>query len=176
MHGCYATSNLYEARRVRRKKKEDAAPNAVCSSEKTALKIGNLMVIELRKAEEEIVRWVQRTSFPDVYRALANMLPGSSKRQVRKVIQKEGSSIFKLNRKLRNGLLSVDGGLESAPIDEDLKHPFILPSHHHVGVAYPVSPQPSGPPRSRIRSLIPEGKVLGCERTFCSASHVEEMF
>lgn len=36
------------------------------------------MVIELQKAEEEIVRWVQRKSFPDVYRALANMLPGSS--------------------------------------------------------------------------------------------------
>ena len=57
------------------KKKEDAAPNAapnaVCSSEKTALRIGNLMVIELQKAEEEIVRWVQKTSFPDVYRALA---------------------------------------------------------------------------------------------------------
>ncbi|XP_067055972.1 uncharacterized protein [Acropora muricata] len=114
------------------KKKEDAAPNAVCSSEKTALRIGNLTVIELQKAEEEIVRWVQRTSFPDVYRALANMLPGSSERQVKKVIQKEGSSIFKLNLKLRNGLLSVDGRLESAPIDEDSKHPFILPSHHHV--------------------------------------------
>ena len=90
------------------------------------------MVIELQKAEEEIVRWVQRTSFPDVYRALANMLPGSSERQVKKVIQKEGSSIFKLNPKLRNGLLSVGGRLESAPIDEDSKHPFILPSHHHV--------------------------------------------
>ena len=114
------------------KKKEDAAPNAVCSSEKTALRIGNLMVIELQKAEEEIVRWVQRTSFPDVYRALANMLPGSSERRVKKVIQKEGTSIFKLNPRLRNGLLSVGGRLESAPIDEGLKHPFILPTHHHV--------------------------------------------
>ena len=37
-----------------------------------------------------------------------------------------------MNPKLRNGLLSVGGRLESAPIDEDLKHPFILPSHHHV--------------------------------------------
>lgn len=72
------------------------------------------MVIELQKAEEEIVQWVQRTSFPDVYRALANMLPGSSERQVKKVIQKEGSSIFKLNPKLRNGLLSFGGRLESA--------------------------------------------------------------
>ena len=113
-------------------KKEDAAPNAICSSDKTATRIGNLMVIELQKAEEEIVWWVQRTSLPDVCRVLANMLPGSSERQVKKVIQKEGSSIFKLNPKLRNGLLSVGGTLESAPIDEDLKHPFILPSHHHV--------------------------------------------
>ena len=60
------------------KNKEDAAPNAVCSSEKTAPRIGNLMVMELQKAEEEIVQWVQRTSFPDLYRALVNMLPGSS--------------------------------------------------------------------------------------------------
>ena len=114
------------------KKKEDAAPNVINSSAKTALRTGNLMVIELRKAEEEIIRWVQKSSFPDVYRALANMLPGSSERQVKRVIQKEGSSIYKLNPKLRNGLLSVGGRLESAPIDEDLKHPFILPSHHHV--------------------------------------------
>ena len=90
------------------------------------------MVIELQKAEEEIIRWVQKTSFPDVYRVLVNMLPGSSERQVKKVIQKEGSSIFKLNPKLRNGLLSVVGRLESAPINEDLKHSFILSSHHHV--------------------------------------------
>ena len=37
------------------KKKEDTAPIAVCSSERTALTTGNLMVIELQKAEEEIV-------------------------------------------------------------------------------------------------------------------------
>ena len=92
------------------------------------------MVIELQKAKEETVRWVQRTSFPDVYRALANMFPGSSEQQVKKVIQR-GSSIFKLNPKLRNRLLSVGGRLESAPIDGDLKHPFILPSHHHVTTA-----------------------------------------
>ena len=60
------------------------------------------------------------------------MLPGSSERQVMDVIQKEGSSIFKWNPKLKNGLLSVGGTLESAQRDEDLKHPCILPSHHHV--------------------------------------------
>lgn len=46
------------------------------------------MVIELQKAKEEIVRWVQRTSFPDVYRALANMFPGSSEQQVKKVLER----------------------------------------------------------------------------------------
>ena len=30
------------------------------------------------------------TSFPDVYRVLDNMLPGSSERQVKKVLEKEG--------------------------------------------------------------------------------------
>ena len=114
------------------KKKEDVALNDACPSGKTALETGNLMVVELQRAEEEIIRWVQKLAFPGVYRALASMLPGSSERQVKRIIQKEGSSIFKLNPKLRNGLLSVGGRLESAPIDEDLKHPFILPSHHHV--------------------------------------------
>ena len=114
------------------KKKEDTALNDACPSEKKALRIGNLMVVELQRAEEEIIRWVQKSAFPDVYKALANVMPGSSERQVKRAIQKEGSSIFKLNPKLRNGLLSVGGRLESAPIDEDLKHPFILPSHHHV--------------------------------------------
>ena len=47
------------------KKKEDAAPNAVCSSEKTALRIGNLMVIERGNssmgAENVFPRCVQST-------------------------------------------------------------------------------------------------------------------
>ena len=90
------------------------------------------MVIALQKAQEEIIRWVQKLSFPGANRALANMLPGSSERQVKRATQKEGSSIFRLNPKLRNGLLSVGRRLENASIDEDLKHPFILPSHHHV--------------------------------------------
>ena len=104
------------------------------------------------------------------------MSSGSSERQVKRVVKKEGSSIFKLNPKLRNGLLSVGGRLESAPIDEDLKHPFILPSHHHVTELIIQYHHSQGwPPWSRIRSVFPEGKVLGCERTFCSAPCVKEV-
>ena len=104
------------------------------------------------------------------------MLPGSSEWQVKRAIQKEGSSIFRLNPKLRNGLLSVGGRLENAPIDEDLRHPFILPSHHHVTellIQYHHS-KVGHLGQDRVLSSLRE-KVLDCERTFCSASHVEEM-
>ena len=78
MHGCYATSKFILSKFG--KKKEDAALNVINSSGKTALRTGNLMVIELQKAEEEIIRWVQKSSSPGVYKALINMLPGSSER------------------------------------------------------------------------------------------------
>ena len=47
-------------------------------------------------------------------------------------MKKETLSIFKLNPKLRDGLLSVGGRLENAPVDEDMKYPFILRKGHHV--------------------------------------------
>ena len=59
------------------KKKEDSALNDAFPSGKTALRIGNLMVVDLQRAVEEIIRWVQKSAFPDVYKPLANVLPGS---------------------------------------------------------------------------------------------------
>ena len=46
--------------------------------------------------------------------------------------KKEGSSILKLDPKLRGGLLSVGGRLDNALVDEDLNDPFILPQDHYV--------------------------------------------
>ena len=91
----------------------------------------------------------------------------------RKSYRKKGSSIFKLNPKLRNGLLSVGGRPESTIRFEASIYPSQSPPCHRA--AYPASPQESGPPWSRICSLIPEGKVLDCERRFCSVPHVEQM-
>ena len=94
--------------------------------------VGNLFITELQSAEEEIVRQVQKATFPKVFEALSKLSPGANERLMKKTIQKVGSSIFKLNPKLRNGLLSVGGRLQSAPADEDLKYPYILPNDHHV--------------------------------------------
>ncbi|XP_068749394.1 uncharacterized protein [Montipora capricornis] len=45
---------------------------------------------------------------------------------------KKNSSIYKLDPVLENGLLRVGGRLEHAPIENDAKHPIILPKRHHV--------------------------------------------
>ena len=94
--------------------------------------VGKLTALELQKAEEEIVRQVQKATFPRVFEALSNISPGANKRLMKKALKREGSSIFQLNPKLRNGLLAVGGRLESAPVNEDLKYPYILPNNHHV--------------------------------------------
>ena len=94
--------------------------------------VGNLSITELQRAEEEIVRQVQKATFPKVFEALSKLSPGASERLMKKTTKKVGTSIFKLNPKLRNGLLSVGGRLQSAPVDEDLKYPYILPNDHHV--------------------------------------------
>lgn len=94
--------------------------------------VGKLTALELQKAEEEIVRQVQKATFPKVFEALSNIPPGANKRLMKKALKREGASIFQLNPKLRNGLLAVGGRLESAPVNEDLKYPYILPNNHHV--------------------------------------------
>ena len=111
--------------KVCKQKVDDASP--LISSEDI---VGKLTILELQKAEEEIVRKVQKANFPKVFEALSNISPGANKRLMKKTLKREGASIFQLNPKLRNGLLAVGGRLESAPVDEDLKYPFILPNDH----------------------------------------------
>ena len=94
--------------------------------------VGNLPITELQRAEEEIVRQVQKATFQKVFEVLSKLSPGVDERLTKKTIQKVGTSIFKLNPKLRHGFMSVGGKLQSAPVDEDLKYPFILPSDHRV--------------------------------------------
>ena len=94
--------------------------------------VGNLSITELQRAEEAIVRQVKKATFPKVFEALSKLSRGANERLMKNTIQKVGTSIFKLNPKLRNGLLSVGGRLQSAPVNEDLKYPYILPSDHRV--------------------------------------------
>ena len=114
------------------KRKIDGALDSASPLTSTEEIVGNLSITELQRAEEEIVRQVQKATLPKVFEALSKLSPGASERLMKKTIQKVGTSIFKLNPKLRNGLLSVGGRLQSAPADEDLKYPYILPNDHHV--------------------------------------------
>lgn len=112
--------------KVCKQKVDDASP--LISSEDI---VGKLTILELQKAEEETVQQVQKATFPKVFEALSNTSPGANKRLMKETLKREDASIFQLNPKLRNGLLAVGGRLESAPIDEALKYPCILPNDHH---------------------------------------------
>ena len=89
----------------------------------------SLTVEELQKAEKEVIRHVQKSAFPGMFKALSTI---SDKRQAKRIMKRDASSIFKLNLTWRGGLLSIGGRLENAPVDEDMKYPFILPKDHHV--------------------------------------------
>ena len=109
-------------------RKTDGALESAYLLKSTKDTVGNLTTHELLRAETEIVRQIQKATFSKVFEALSNISPGASERLVKKTIQKVGTSIFKLNPKLGNGLLSVGGRLESAPVNEDLKYPYSLPT------------------------------------------------
>ena len=77
-----------------------------------------LSVEEMNLAEKEILKNVQRESFPD------EVLNPS--------LIKKSSTIVKLDPKMVHGLLRVGGRLRHAPIETDAKYPIILPKRHHV--------------------------------------------
>ena len=63
--------------------------------------VGNLTTRELRRGEEKIVRQVQKATFPKVFEAVRNILPGASERLMKKTIQKVGTSIFQIESKVK---------------------------------------------------------------------------
>ena len=96
----------------------------------------NLSVSEVQVAEREILRHVQKLSFPDVVEALQRVTRSQeSSRQVRPGLRKlkMTTSLSKLNPVLDGeGILRVGGRLENAAISYDAKHQIILPYRHHV--------------------------------------------
>ncbi|XP_030842249.1 uncharacterized protein LOC105438717 [Strongylocentrotus purpuratus] len=82
---------------------------------------GSLTVQELNNAEVEVIKHVQRRSFPDEY-----------VKGIEKKTRKQGNPLEKLNPVMVDGLLRVGGRLSKAPILNDEKHPMILPNDHHV--------------------------------------------
>ena len=90
--------------KVCEQKVDDASP--LISSEDI---VGKLTILKLQNAEEEIVRQVQKATFPKVFEALSNISSGANKRLMKKTLKREGASIFQL----RDGLLAVGRRLES---------------------------------------------------------------
>ena len=97
-------------------------------------KITPLSVSEVNEAETEIVKFVQKQNFTEELLALSRVsrVCKETEKKATKNLTKKNSSIYKLDPVLENGLLRVGGRLEHAPIENDAKHPIILPKKHHV--------------------------------------------
>ena len=80
-----------------------------------------LSLLELRNAEKEIVKYLQRNEFS---REIDLISSG-------KHVQKD-SKLAALCPVMRDGVLCVGGRLQSADVCTQAKHPAILPSKHHV--------------------------------------------
>ena len=90
----------------------------------------------MKVAEREILKYVQRRSFPDEIKILKSTGTANEKignqPQSRTNLIKKSSAICKLDPRLIDGLLLVGGRLRSAAIPEHAKHQVILPKDHHV--------------------------------------------
>ena len=88
----------------------------------TSSKVTPITVDEMKTAEVEVLKIVQRSSFPREVEALLSQ----------KFAVQRSSSIYSLSPHLKDGLICVGGRLANAPIDEQTKHQVILPCRHHV--------------------------------------------
>jgi hypothetical protein len=90
-----------------------------------------ITVTELKIAERELLKHVQKTNFPEELASCRGaIVPASKSTQGARV--KKTSSIFTLDPVLIDGLLQVGGRLRRASIPEDAKHQVIIPKAHHV--------------------------------------------
>ncbi|XP_073237808.1 uncharacterized protein [Porites lutea] len=95
-----------------------------------------ISVEEIHSAEIEVLKYVQRQCFRE---ELVCLQGKESKVELKKSVRarrtgsvKKSSSIAKLDPELRDGLLCVGGRLRHAPIEQEQRHPVILPKKHHV--------------------------------------------
>ncbi|XP_063965022.1 uncharacterized protein LOC135156447 [Lytechinus pictus] len=85
---------------------------------------------DMSKAEEAIVRYIQQQTYSKEYKALqqSTAVQGDAAIQVA-----NSSPLSKLNVQFTDGgLICVGGRLQNSPLDEQTKHPVILPPKHHV--------------------------------------------
>ena len=91
-------------------------------------------VEEMKIAEREILKFVQRQSFPTVMAALS-LKPQNEKEHTggRRNTMARNDPLRQLDPFLsEDGLLRVEGRLGRAPINDEAGHQIILPKYHHV--------------------------------------------
>ena len=91
-------------------------------------------VEEMKSAEKEILKFVQRQSFPTVMAALS-LKPQKEKEGIggRRNTMARNRPLRQLDPFLsEDGLLRVGGRLGRAPISDEARHQIILPKYHHV--------------------------------------------
>lgn len=106
---------------VLREKRKEPSEESRMTEYKKALKGKNLTCDDLTKAETEIVKFCQKQGFKEEVTML--------KEQQR---VKKGSSLYKLNPVLQDGVMRVGGRLNHAAMPDDSKHPAILPKNSHI--------------------------------------------
>ena len=95
------------------------------------VKTGDLEVKELKQAEIDIVRFVQSMSFPELVK-FQNNKHLSNGNYTKKVLKETKTSLYQLSPLVRDGVFVVGGRLKNAKINEEAKHPIILPYKHHI--------------------------------------------
>jgi len=91
-------------------------------------KISPLQVHEIEDAKKVVIKAVQECCFHEEISSLKTVThKGSWSGGVKK-----SSSISKLDPVLLKDVICVRGLLQRSPIDDDAKHPAILPKQHHV--------------------------------------------
>ena len=83
----------------------------------------SLSIDELRNAATELIKFVQRAHFPDVF--------AQPKYAEQIAIKNLLRYLQKLHPVILDGVLRVGGRLEMVPVDFDFKHPVILPQRSH---------------------------------------------
>ena len=103
-------------------------------SGRSKVKIDNYVpvnVAEIAEAEIIIIQQLQAKAFPDEINAL-NSATNNSDKRTHKVIPKT-SSIYKLDPFIdKEGTLRVGGRLKLSHLDDNAKHPVILPKDSHI--------------------------------------------
>ena len=94
-----------------------------------------LTVDEVQRAEKEVMKHVQRLSFPEVIQAMQRTSSLKPSRQLTSELKNLNIAAYmrKLHPQLDDkGILRVGGRLENSLIKYEAKHPVILPYRHQV--------------------------------------------